>query len=696
MKKLASNRSNAWVVALFAILCLGACGGGVAAGGTATPAGTPVTGTAPDLTPPLIDSFTAVTSRTSGVAPLSVFFDATATTSKLTTKPFHKLQYTWDFGDPAGSPVSGATWANGAVSSVPRSRNAATGAVTGHVYENVGIFHPTLTIYDGVNSHVVILPAITVTDPNALTTYCVAAATTPVPGSAGCPAGATPLQQPNFATAMSTAIAAGATRILFNRGDTFTDPAQTVITTQGPGLIGSYGTSALLPVILGTFDGAQLVFGALQWPSVNNCSSPTSCHGGQLSDWRVMDLNFTGMATGGTIANSTSAINMVGSFNNLTFLRLFISGQRAALGNGDEGLTLDNTTGWCCHNIWSGITLQDSTINNPQVGIPGNAATDAYGVYLAGDRVFFSGNSIDLGGTALATASHVTRFTYLGQAAITNNTLARPGPTESNIKLMGPGFPAQWGGLGDTNTYPPFCPTGAGCPTVDIQGLGQGYTRWVEISDNQFISGYNNYMVAAAPQNQNSDERIKDVVIERNQFVSSGFNTVSVALYLDGFDFTVRNNTFDLAGSSDPANAIAFIPEGGGSISVAPDDLMAYNNSYYSDYAGGNNINFLQLNSASTTVDVQNNLVYTPHSTSGQTSVVFGTYKTGSTVANNSTTVQMKAQSPSYSVMPPVNPSDFKPTTGSYAIGTGATVPVWTDFFGLPRNAPYDKGAVNH
>ena len=680
---------------LFAILCLGACGGGTGVGSTVSSAGTP-----PDLTPPLTDSFTAATSRTNGVAPLSVFFDATATTSSLTTKPFHKLQYTWNFGDLAGTATGITTWGNGAAPGVS-SRNAATGAVAGHVYENVGTFQPTLTIYDGVSSHSVTLPAITVTDPNtvfATTTYCVAVVSTPVAGSGGCPPGAAVSMQPNFAIAMSAAIAAGATRILFNRGDTFTDTAQTVITIQGPGLIGSYGNGVLpIPVIQGTFDGAQLVFGALQWPSVNNCSNPTSCHGGQLTDWRVMDLNFIGMATGGTIANSTSAINMVGSFNDVTFLRLFMSGQRAAFGNGDEGLTLDNTTGWCCHNIWSGITLQDSTINNPQVGIPGNAATDAYGVYLAGDRVFFSGNSIDLGGTALATASHVTRFTYLGQAAITNNTLAHPGPTEQNIKMMGPGFPAQWGGGGDSNIYPPFCPTGAGCPTVDIAGLGQGYTRWVEISDNQFISGYNNYMVAAAPQNQNSDERIKDVVIERNQFVSSGFGTVSVALYLDGFDYTVRNNTFDMVGTQGPANAIAFIASVGGTQTVAPDDLMAYNNSYYTDYAiPGNNINFLQVNSTSTTVDVENNLVYAPLSTNGQTSFIYGTPKVGSIVANNSTTLQMKTVNPSYSFTPPVLPSQFKPAAPSYAIGAGATVPVWTDFFGLPRSAPYDMGAVNH
>lgn len=712
INKMTSKSYFARFLSLFAILCLCACGGGTtSASGTATPTvGPPSTGSVPtgstpignppNLTPQLIDSFTAAVSRASGVAPLSVFFDATATTSALTTKPFHNLQYSWNFGDPAGTASGVKTWGNGAASGVS-TRNFATGGVAGHVYENVGIFKPSVTIFDGTSSHLVNLPDIIVTDPNTVfastKTYCFAAISSPVAGSGGCPTGAAASMQPNFVTAMNTAIGAGATRILFNRGDTFTDGAKITLTTPGPGLIGAYGNAALpVPVIQGTFDGPQLVFGDLYHVSVNQCvTSPSSCSNMPLADWRVMDLNFKGLAATDPTAINTGAVGLNGAFNDLTFLRLSMSGQANAFGDNDILLSLNNNTGWCCHHIWSGLTIQDSTIFNPNIGTPGNTSTYGYGVYLSGDRVSFSGNSVDLGGTAATTESHVARFTYLGQAAITNNTLARPGPTESNIKLMGPGFPAAWGGVGDSNRYS-YCPTGAGCPAAAVEGLGQGYTRWVEISDNQFISGYNNYMVAAAPQNQNSDERIKDVVIERNHFVARN-GTVSTALYLDGFDYTVRNNTFDMNGSGSPANAIAFIAEVGGTISVAPDDLMAYNNSYYTDYAiPGNNVNFLQVNSTATSVDVQNNLAYAPFSTNGQTSFMFGTPKTGSIVANNSTTSQLMTVDPLYSVTPPVNRSDFKPKVGSYAISAGATVPVWTDFFGSPRGATYDMGAVNH
>jgi len=67
-----------------------------------------------------------VPARTSGVAPLAVFFDASGTTDiGVTTRPFHDLEYTWSFGDPGSG-----TWASGAQPGVS-SRNSATGPVAG-------------------------------------------------------------------------------------------------------------------------------------------------------------------------------------------------------------------------------------------------------------------------------------------------------------------------------------------------------------------------------------------------------------------------------------------------------------------------------------------------------------------------------------------------------------------------------------
>ena len=74
--------------------------------------------------------------RTSGVAPLAVLFDATATTDSSFDREFHTLQYEWDFGDPGSGiwPISG------------KSRNGAVGGVAGHLFTEGGSYTVTLTV----------------------------------------------------------------------------------------------------------------------------------------------------------------------------------------------------------------------------------------------------------------------------------------------------------------------------------------------------------------------------------------------------------------------------------------------------------------------------------------------------------------------------------------------------------------------
>lgn len=57
----------------------------------------------------------------------------------------------------------------------------------------------------------------------------------------------------------------------------------------------------------------------------------------------------------------------------------------------------------------------------------------------------------------------------------------------------------------------------------------------------------------------------------------------------------------------------------------------------------------------------------------------------------NTNTVQTALIDPLFAVQPPVAPADWRPGTGSYAIGSGATVPVLSDFNNVTR-----VGAGNH
>ncbi len=201
-----------------------------------------------DDVPPI--SLSLVAHRTAGVAPLSVFFDAVGTTAALTTRPFHDLEYRWDFGDPLSGP-----WTEG-VNAATSSKNRATGAVTAHVFERPGTYTVRLTATDGTHTATRTIDVI-VHDPDttfATTTTCVSTGT----DFAGAPAGATLVTATKFDAAVSSALAAGARRVLFKRGDTFTFSTTNFINATGEVLIGAFGTGAR-PVLRATAAGAVAV-----------------------------------------------------------------------------------------------------------------------------------------------------------------------------------------------------------------------------------------------------------------------------------------------------------------------------------------------------------------------------------------------------------------------------------------------------
>ena len=245
---------------LLAVFGLAACGSGGGGSTTTNNTNTPSAGGI---------VLSLVPARTSGVAPLAVFFDASATTDiGVTDRPFHDLEYTWSFGDP-----SSGTWASGAQPGVS-SKNSATGPVVAHVFETPGTYTVTLTAFDGANTATT-TTNITVQDPDVVfagtNTICVGATALPTAGTGGCPAGAIAISTNNFAASINTYQATNK-RILFQRGDTFSVPTSAAITSTGPGILGAFGTGAKpyisIPVI-GAWATAIKFF---------------------AGDWRVMDL----------------------------------------------------------------------------------------------------------------------------------------------------------------------------------------------------------------------------------------------------------------------------------------------------------------------------------------------------------------------------------------------------------------------
>jgi len=188
-------------------------------------------------------------------------------------------------------------------------------------------------------------------------------------------------------------------------------------------------------------------------------------------------------------------------------------------------------------------------------------------------------------------------------------------------------------------------------------------------------------VVEVAPENAQDDERLRNIVIERNFF--QGTSSVGNQILVSGVDIALRNNIF--IGTTE-AYGIQVTQRG---IEPAPTGIEAYNNSCYSGASSPSTTACVYFNSTVSGSDAKNNLAYYPNTSNPVTVSDNGT----NTVANNSANAKAN---PNFTTQPPVVAADFKPTAGSYAIGAGALVPVWSDFFGLGEPTPRDVGAVAH
>ena len=194
------------------------------------------------------------------------------------------------------------------------------------------------------------------------------------------------------------------------------------------------------------------------------------------------------------------------------------------------------------------------------------------------------------------------------------------------------------------------------------------------IADNKIIGGINPWSVSIEPQNNTTDERIRDIIIERNWF-TSGTGT-SVPLMISATSVTARNNIFDMSNGS----ASDGIDVGQRGIEPHPDNVKIFNNTFYSSTSNiHNEYSVVILDGTDTNITVVNNLAYGPLFTNPV--MIHGTGSSGLIQSNNSTNTQIKNTAPGWAYATPLIPSEYKLTAGSYAIGTGTAVPVFSDFF---------------
>ncbi len=521
-------------------------------------------------------------SRISGVAPLAVYFDATATThSTSTLDPFADLHYAWSFGD-----TNSGSWAISG-----KSRNLAFGPVSAHVFETPGTYIVQLTVRDGAGTTASRQATITVADPNVVFSGSLTTCVSATGNFTGCPAGAQKITNSSFNAAMGSATTGR--RVLLRRGDTFSSPATFAHGSAGPGVVGAYGTGAR-PVITSNHAGDVI--------STSN------------TDWRYMDLEFRGpngvafsQAFGGRLTKR------------LLLLRIEASLFHTAIGYSPLTLPFFGEDFLQMQEFY----LVDSRIRDGRGGGGGN------GIGMAWNKLVIMGSEV----INMTSVEHTMRLFHVGGGVISNNRLGASGANKVSLKLHAIPF---------------------GGPGGQPAGL---YSERIVISDNRFEAGnLQNWTFALESENQDEDERIRTVIVERNHFTSG--NNSSAAIVAAAAFLSVRNNIFDLSGTTSAVTGVAYQKT-----NSAPAPLNGHfeNNTCYASSTPAGPVCMKLGNFAGTRA--YNNLIYAPNAPSEI--VVSG----GGDLRNNilATTNPFVVASPSAS-------QDFQLKAGASGIDAGVAV----------------------
>ncbi len=580
--------------------------------------------------------------RTSGVAPLGVILDATATGTALTAIPQHELIHIYHYGDD-----DLVVWANGTLSGISK-KNLSQGAMGAHVFETSGTKTVRYTAAHLSSGGVLSVSAtqiitITITNPDVVfagtNTICLANGSVPVPGVNGVPAGATCASATTWAAVVGYCTTGK--RVLLKSGDVWTVGTTTNFSGGITGILGKFGTGAD-PEISITAAAVSLI-------------SPTTS---TTEDWRFMDLH--------THASTLSATGT--ARNGTRFLQCNNKSGGGAIGGKFSTLLRINH-----HDASSLAHIADETV-----------IADCHADTLCG-----------MGGNVGIWSAHNTGLAILGCSL---NDASR---MEFNIRLQG----IRKFVIADNYLKDPLADGTKhalalrGFSAADTSWTGV-YTEDGVVRNNRIIGKSISGLVQVAPQDSGKDERHRNILIESN-YISNESTTGTGTCILGGggTNITIRNNIFQNGdctitsnisfsnGSSIAANSYAVLP---------PTSIFIYNNVLYCAKATSSGTPARMVDVASTTASgwqVKNNVMYLPNHTNGSNTVALGTGIAGATVSNNSTNAQTKL-TPNFVTIPPVIYSDWRTTSG-YAVNGGAWVPVFTDFFGTARVGTSDMGAIN-
>lgn len=636
---------------------LPACGGG-GGGGGGTSSTSSATATIASAPPAFTASLAA--SRLSGVAPLYVNFDATGTTHPQIANPTHDLFYSWIFGD-----TGAGNWANGVQSAGLTSKNAAFGPVTGHVFETPGTYVVTLIVMDGVDTKTKIVN-ITVQDPDVVyagaNTICISN----TGNFAGAPSGA--VQYTALSTDMLSSFntyKGNNKRLLFRKSDTWTCTGQLLSTNLTGMTIGGFGAG-----------GAAATFGSGTMVSVTPSAIGGSlfCFNAGNSDIRICNFKIA--------ANPTTAC---GGLNNTITQMLFYKvevrgcsqGFNAYPGGGGTNNVFDQHCMYEC--------LVDDLYGTPFIDATPNLS-GGIGAFIGLVRGGVMGCYFD----SCNHGEQTLRIPYIDRGHINNNYLARPNQTKNALKIHS--FAYNEVALHSEKFV-------VSCNVIDLRG-GYSYngTTITAVGDCSMVIGNGG---------SSGNERVRNGIVENNfthgckdqpkNLVFASINCPNMTVRNNIADFSLGDRTSSYLGTY-AYNTLNMVT----TATSTPEKTVGvrvYNNTLYSNLFNAEVANFVRINSAVDDVIVKNNLWHLPfhNSLNGNKTAVYNTGNLGTNVvkSNNTDNVATAVISPDFTATPPVALSDWKPNTGSYAINTGTSVPVYRDFNQSTRiGSAYDMGAM--
>lgn len=646
---------------IFLALCLGSSGAHALSTCPVTVAGLTLSATSP---------------RTTGASPLTVFFDATATTSSVALAGANTVTqdvyFLWNFSDTAAS--GQGVWANGAKSAYS-SKNTGTGIVQGHMYalaDGAGnqTYTPIVTAVAMNADHTTTaatcsLAPVTVQDPagvwpNAATT-CQANGALPVAGSNGCPVGAAVLNSGTLTVGNLSN-----KRILYRCGDTFTNTSVTSSGTKGS--LDRYGagcTGSNNPVFLAGGTGMD------GWLTITNPSTDIRMSNivfdGNNISCPSSPCALIGNQLGGTINGGNKPVQYtfynIDTKNYQTGIRWNAGGQMAIVASTTESVQ-PGTAGCgpanCAINVF---------VNNAGIGAWTTTGTPEDYTLIVGNLFF---NALGSNNNTY----EVFRDSLAIKQIITNNTMHDAGTSSGYaiIKLHNLCFATNG------QNPDPWC----------VQSI---FSQYIEMSDNFLFGSSGAQCLEIAPENAQSDERIRLTVIERNIFKCTESNGRQGLL--SGVNITFRDNTLISAPGNGTTTNNAGVQVAQRGIEPAPTGVEIYNNTCSSltpSPAGG--LACVLMNTSGqagptpvTNSFVQNTLSFNASATVANTSGT-NTISNNTSNANNSLNPGFANYTGSFSVI-----SDFKPTAN---YSGGANVPVFTDALGVPWAPTWDLGGVHH